>query len=158
MGWDEFYRRRDALDTAVDAALERDELVVPDLFDGPDELLLALHHRWALRLASRVELATLDAGADPVDAVGAAWRETAAADPALRRVLDEHADRPALRAAALAERRMLATATGLADPSDGPDEQAAVGAAFLALVRSGPQRTVRRNPVERLLRRLVPTA
>lgn len=154
MGWDEFYRRRDALDSV----LERDELVVPDLFGGPDELLLALHHRWALRLAGRVELATLAADADRVDAVGAAWRATAAADPVLRRVLDEHADRPALRAVTVAEQRMLATAAGLADPHDTPQERAAVGAAFLALVRSGPQRTVRRNPVERLLRRLAPTA
>ncbi|HEY0448536.1 hypothetical protein [Actinophytocola sp.] len=154
MGWNDFYRRRDALDSV----LEQDELVVPDLFDGPDELLLALHHRWSLRLASRVELATLDADADPVDAVGAAWRETAAADPALRRVLDTHADRPALRGVIMAEQRMLATAAGLADPADGPDEQAAVGAAFLALVRNGPRQASGRNPVERLLRRLVPSA
>lgn len=155
MGWDEFYRRRDAIDTAIDTALERDELVVPDLFDGPDELLAALHHRWAQRLAGRVEVAMLDADRiDPVDAVGAAWRETAAADPALRRVLDDHADHPALRAVTLTEQRMLATAAGLADPGDTPDERAAVGAAFLALVRSTPP--ARPNRVERLLRRLAP--
>jgi hypothetical protein len=157
MGWDDYYRRRDALDRVV----ERGELDVPDLFDGPDELLLALHHRWSLRLAGRVELATLDG--DPVDAVGAAWRATAAAEPALRRLLDEHADRPALRAVTMAEHRMLAAAAGLAEPGDGPDSRAAVGAAFVALVRTGPrhvrpQRTVRRNPVERLLRKLTPSA
>jgi hypothetical protein len=155
MGWDDFYRRRDALDSVL-ASYEPGALDVPDLFDGPDELLLALHHRWSLRLAGRVELATLSD--DPVEAVGAAWRETAAADPALRRLLDEHADRPALRGATLAERRMLATAARLAEPGDDPDEQAAVGAAFVALVRNSPQRTIRRNPVERLLRKLVPSA
>lgn len=155
MGWDDFYRRRDALDSVL-ASYEPGVLDVPDVFDGPDELLLALHHRWSLRLAGRVELATLSG--DPVEAVGAAWRETAAADPALRRLLDEHADRPALRGVTLAEQRMLATAARLAEPGADPDEQAAVGAAFVALVRNSPQRTVRCNPVERLLRKLVPSA
>ncbi len=139
MGWDDFYRRRDALDAVV----ERGELVVPDVFHGPGELLLALHHRWSLRLAGRVELAT--PAEDPVDAVGAAWRETAVANPGLRRLLDEHADHPALREVTMAEQRMLATAAGLTEPGDGPAERAAVGAAFTALLRNGP----RRGPVER---------
>src|SRR5262245_28457821 len=106
MGWNDFYRRRDALDGVV----ERGELVVPDGFDGPDEVLLALHHRWSLRLAGRVELASL--AEDPIDAVGAAWRETTAANAGLRHLLDEHADDPVLRDVTLAEQRMLATATG----------------------------------------------
>jgi hypothetical protein len=152
MGWDEFYRRRDALDRVV----ERGTLEAPDDLGGPDELLLALHHRWSLRLAGRVELAELDG--DPVEAVGAAWRAAAVADPALRHLLDEYADRPALRSVIEAEQRMLARAAGLAGPGDGPDEQAAVGAALLALVRSGPQRTVECGRVERLLRKLVPSA
>ncbi len=154
MGWSDYYRRRDALDGVI----ERGELVVPDGFDGPGELLAALHHRWSTRLAGRVELAALDADRDPVDAVGAAWRETAAQNPALRHLLDEHADHPALREVTRAEQRALAAATGLAGPADGPAEQAAVGAAFLALVRGGPRPAVRRNPVERLLRRLAPSA
>lgn len=157
MGWHDYYRRRDALDKV----LEQEELTVPDGFTGPDEVLLAVHHRWSLRLASRVELATLAAERDPeldlVDAVRTAWRETAAADPALRRLLDAHADRPALRQVVTAEQRMLATAAGLTATDDGPDTKAAVGAAIVALARTGPPAT-RHNPVERLLRRLAPSA
>lgn len=148
MGWDDFYRRRAAMDAylAADGALP-----VPEPFDDLDELLLALHYRWSLRLASRIELSTLDSTADLVDAVSAAWRENAAADPALRRVLDANAERPALREAIRTEQRLVATTAGLTDPEDGPAEAAAVGAAFLTLLRSKPPR---RN----LFRRLVPSA
>lgn len=149
MGWDEYYHRRDALNGVI----ERGELSVPDPFEGPTEVLLALHHRWSLQLAGRVELAaTAD---DPVDAVGDAWREAAAANPALLRLIDEHAGHPALRALIRAEHRMLAGAAGLTGPGDGRLEQAALGAAFVALLRNGPRE--RRNPVERLLRKLVPS-
>jgi hypothetical protein len=50
---------------------------------------------------------------------------------------------------------MLARAAGLAGPEDGRLEQAALGAAFVALLRNRPQE--RRSPVERFLRRLVPS-
>ncbi|HEV7647963.1 MAG TPA: hypothetical protein VGP26_07375 [Actinophytocola sp.] len=151
MGWDEYYRRRDALNSVI----ERGELFVPDPFAGPTEVLLALHHRWSLQLAGRVELATDsgDPADDPADAVGAAWRAAAAANPALLRLLDEHADHPPLRALIRAEQRMLARAAGLTGPEDGRLEQAALGAAFVTLQRNGP----RRNPVERFLRKLVPS-
>jgi len=156
MGWHEYYERQAALDAVV-----ANGLTVPPGFTGEDEVLRALRHRWSLRLAGRVELATHEIerdGLDPVDAVAAAWRATAEADADLRRLLDDHAEHPALRAGALDEQAMLARAAGLTDPDDGPAEQAAVGAAFLALLRSGPRRPARRNPVERLLRRLVPSA
>lgn len=149
MGWDEYYRRRDALNGVI----ERGELSVPEPFTGPTEVLLALHHRWSLQLVGRVELAA--AADDPVDAVGAAWREAAAANPALLALLDEYTDHPPLRALIRAEQRMLARAAGLTGPEDGRLEQAALGAAFVALLRNGPQE--RRNPVERLLRKLVPS-
>jgi hypothetical protein len=143
MGWNDFYRRRDALN----GVLERGELSVPDPFGGPTEVLLALHHRWSLQLAGRVELAASED--DPVDAVGAAWRAAAVANPRLRRILDEYANHPTLRAATRAEHRMLAHAAGLTGPDDGPADQDAVGAAFVALLRNGPTR--------RQLRRLVPS-
>ena len=150
MGWDEHYRRRDALNGVI----ERAELSVPDPFEGPTEVLLALHHRWSLQLVGRIELAA--AADDPVDAVGAAWREAAAANPALLALLDEHAGHPALRALIRAEHRALARAAGLTGPGDGRMEQAAIGAAFVALLRNGPQE--RCNPMERFLRRLVPSS
>jgi hypothetical protein len=144
MGWNDFYRRRDALNGVI----ERGELSVPDPFDGPTEVLLALHHRWSLQLDGRVELAATEDD-DPVDAVGAAWRAAAAANPGLRRLLDEYADHPALGAVTREEHRLLAHAAGLTSPGDGRTEQAAVGAAFVALLRNGPTR--------RQLRKLVPS-
>jgi hypothetical protein len=150
MGWHEYYLRRDALDAVVEGGF-----TVPPGFSGPDEVLQALHHRWTMRLTGRLELALHDSAdaTDAVDAVGTAWLETVEVDPALRRLLDEHADHPALRAVTRAEHRMLARSAGLTDAGDDPDEQAAIGAAFAALLRTGP-----RNPVRRLLRRLAPSA
>lgn len=152
MGWHEFYQRRDALDRVV-----AEGLTVPDGFTGEDEVLLALQYRWSLRLTGRVEAAIeaarRDPGLDLVDAVGEAWRATVDHDPDLRRLLDEHAGHPALRPAVRDEQALLAGAAGLTDPTDGPAEQAAVGAAFVALLRAP-----RRGRVHRLLRRLAPTA
>jgi hypothetical protein len=152
MGWNDFYRRRDALNSVIESG----ELTAPDPFDGPTEVLLALHHRWSLQLAGRVELAgEIDPDeADQVDAVGTAWRAAAAANPGLRRLLDEHANHPALRGVTRTEHRMLANAAGLTGPDDGRVEQDRVGAAFVALLRNGPPR---RTPVERLLGKLVPS-
>ncbi|MGH3881495.1 MAG: hypothetical protein ACRDSK_31100 [Actinophytocola sp.] len=144
MGWADYYRRRDALNSVI----ERGELAITDEFTSTGELLQALHHRWSLRLAGRVELASL--AENQLAAVGAAWREAAGENLDLRRLLDEHADHPALREVTLAERRMIATAAGLADPQDGADEQAGAGAAFVAMLRNGSQR-------RRFLRRLVPS-
>lgn len=158
MGWHDFYRRRDALDRAV----ARGELDTGDVFANEQDLLLALHHRWALRLAARVELATLEADRDPaadrVDAVGAAWRRTAEENADLRRLLDDHAHDPALRQVTMAEHRLLAHAAGLTEAGDSAEEAASIGSAFLVLQRSAPARQAPRNPVERLFRRLVPAS
>ena len=153
MGWQDFYARRDALNAAV----EQGELRTSTAFPDTSELLLALHHRWTQRLTARVELAELDHD-DHVDAVGTAWRRTATDNPGLRALLDVHAEDPALRPLADAEHRMLARAAGLTEPGDSPAEEASIGAAFVALQRTAPDPSPRRNPVERLLRRLVPSA
>jgi hypothetical protein len=72
--------------------------------------------------------------------------------------LDEHADHPALRSLIEAEHRMLARVAGLTEAGDSDEESAAIGAAFVALQKSAPDERPRRNPVERLLRRLAPSA
>ena len=153
MGWQDFYARRDALNEAV----EQGELRTSKPFPTEQELLLALHHRWTQRLAARVELAELET-TDPVDSVGAAWRRTAEDNPDLRALLDRYADTATLRPLVEAEHRMLASAAGLTEPADSPSEKASIGAAFIALQRTSPDRVPRRNPVERLLRRLVTSA
>lgn len=153
MGWQEFYRRRDALNAAV----EQGELRTSEAFPDERELLLALHHRWTQRLTARLELAELSDG-DPVDAVGAAWRRTAEDNAALRALLDHHATDPALHALIEAEHRTLARAAALSERGDTPSEEAAIGAAFVALQQTAPAGLPRRSPVERLFRRLVPSA
>jgi hypothetical protein len=155
MGWPEFYARRDALNAALARAAEG--LPFDEGTADRDDLLLGLQHRWSQRLAGRIELAVHEAetnDTDLVDAVGAAWRETAAANPVLRDLLDANAADPVLRPLVAAEQRMLASAAGLTESGDDLRERAAIGAAFLALQRKEP----RRNPVERLLRMLVPSA
>lgn len=156
MGWTDFYERRDALNAALARAAEGLPFEDGSSLDR-DELLRALHHRWSQRLAGRVELAVHEAETrdhDLVDAVGAAWQETAAANPVLRDLVDAHATDPVLRPLVAAEQRMLASVAGLTEPGDDLRERAAIGAAFLALQRKEPHR----NPVERLLRMLVPSA
>jgi hypothetical protein len=153
MGWQDFYRRRDALNAAVEQGVVQPS----DAFPDEGELLLALQYRWAQRLAARIDLSELGT-ADPVDAVGEAWRRTAADNTELRALLDEHSDDPVLRPAIDAEHRMLAQTAGLTEARDSDEEIASIGAAFVALQKSAPERAPRRNPVERLLRRLVPSA
>lgn len=173
MSWQDFYRRRDALDAVEEHARRNPAATLPfaevpgvaEIFASPADLALALHHRWSLKLTGRVGLALADAERDPgidrVDAVAAAWRSTAREFPALRRLLDvaTEAHGAALRPAVEGEQRLLALAAGLADPAEPADEIGRIGAAFLALLRSTPERPARRrNPVEQLLRRLVASA
>ena len=171
MGWNDFYRRRDALDAVLEHAQRTPDSALPyaevpgvaEVFGEPAQLLLALHHKWGLAVTGRVEVALSDAernpAIDPVDAVASAWRAAAAENPVLRRLLDAGAGEPAMRAALDGEQRMLALCAGLAEPHETNDEITRVGAAYLALVRSAPHRPARRrNPVERLIRRLVASA
>ncbi len=153
MGWQDFYRRRDALNAAV----AQGELRPSRAFPATDDLLTALHHRWSQRLMSRVELAFLTTD-DPVDATASAWRETAADNAELLALLDQHKSAAVLRPLIEAEHRMLAHAAGLTEPGDSAVEAASIGAAFVALQRSAPTHPERRNPVERLIRRLVASA
>jgi hypothetical protein len=172
MSWSDFYRRRDAMDAVLEHARRDPEAMLPfaevpevaEIFAGPEELLLALHYRWTMRLTGRVSLAQAEAELDPridrVDAVAAAWRATAAEFPVLRGLLDANAglSGAVLRPAVEGEQRMLALAAGLAEPHESPQEITRIGATFLALLRSTPDRQARRrNPVE-LLRRLVASA
>ena len=134
MGWNDFYRRRDALD----AVLRRDPAGPLEFdrtaFETADELLLALHHRWLQQLTGRLGVALADTD-DRVETVLRTWRVLAAEQPALRGVLDAHlADGEAVER----EERLLALTSGLADLSEPAAEVTRIGAAFLALIRSEP--------------------
>lgn len=170
MSWEDFYRRRDAIDAVRAYARKHDTTTlpfdeiddVPAVFADRDELALALQYKWSQALQGRVTVALSDAeraqDTDHVEAVAAAWRTTAARLPELRTLLDRHlpdANRD-FRAAVAAEQRMIAHAAGLAEIGEPADETARIGAAFIGLVRTTPKQPIRRgNPVEQLLRRLV---
>ncbi|HEU5473941.1 MAG TPA: hypothetical protein VFV67_25120 [Actinophytocola sp.] len=123
MSWADHYRRRDALNAVLDRAGQEPDGPLPfdetcaEVFGGRTELLLALHYKWLLALTGRLGVALSDAGpgADPVDAVAAAWRAGAADHVVLRRLIDRFADEadPAVAAALAGERRLLAVAAGL---------------------------------------------
>ncbi|MCP3801827.1 hypothetical protein NLX83_21410 [Allokutzneria sp. A3M-2-11 16] len=157
MSWEDFYRRRDALDAAVTAACARSDALLPAVAEIED-VPAALHYRWMLLLTSRVDLALLEAertGGDRVEAVSSAWHRTAETEPALRRVLDAN---PVPDASLARERRMLALAAGLAEAGDSSEDIDRIGAAFLGLVRNAPKPVARHSPLSGLLRKLALSA
>ncbi|MET0238214.1 MAG: hypothetical protein ABW224_26470 [Kibdelosporangium sp.] len=173
MSWTDYYERRDALDSVLVRA-ERDPagpLPYSRMFDGPADLLLALHYRWTLKLTGNLGRvlaeAERDESLDLVDAVSGAWQRTITANLTLHAVLDAHAGRyEALLPQLQAEQRTLALAAGLAEPHEPAEEITRVGAAFMALLRtahepvqdSARKPVRRRGPVGQLIRRLVASA
>ncbi|HEX5861286.1 MAG TPA: hypothetical protein VFY58_05560 [Nocardioides sp.] len=139
--WQTYHRRAGALRQVI-ADLDRsgsstppwdDELAA--LFDGPDDLLVALHDLWSRRLAARVDLALEIDEHGPEESVALAWREVADELSGVRRVLDQHGDNPALQRSGRQEHRMLAVSAGLATIGDPASRSAAVGARLVARIR-----------------------
>jgi hypothetical protein len=174
MGWNDFYQRREAIELVLrqaarnpesELAFEEIPAVVREFADR-EELLLAMQHKWMQMLTGKVAVALDEAEHDPridgVEALARSWRDLAAEQPVLRRVLDVHTAEAgdALHAAVGREHRMVALAAGLADPFEPVDEVTRIGSAFVSLIRGTSQETVsrRRNPVERLISRLIPSA
>ena len=165
MSWGDYYQRRDAIDRVLAHAGRNAHLpdVVPDMFDGREELALALQYRWSQALNGRIAVALVDTehqpDSDHLESVASAWRATARLHPELRALLDDYTPESGatFREAQRAEQRMLALAAGLADAHEPRDEITRVGAAFLALIREtreGPTST-RTCVVDQLFRRLV---
>ncbi|MBB4685180.1 hypothetical protein [Amycolatopsis jiangsuensis] len=175
MSWNDFYRRREILDSAVRHArrapaepLELGRIPgATEVFGTEEALLLALHHQWSRRLGGHLrtefaapEDATADGAGDQVDAVSRAWRRALEGHETLRELLDGAVERcPALVPLHEAELRMLAITAGLVDPGEPRAEVTKVGHAFGALLRAGDARPVRRrSPIGHLRRLLAPTA
>ncbi|MBB5959852.1 hypothetical protein FHS29_006474 [Saccharothrix tamanrassetensis] len=138
MGWTDFYRRRDALDAVLRAAAGNPAAPLTcdrDLFADEAELLLALHYRWMQQLTGRLGAALQDSEDDRVEVVTRTWRALAAEQPVLRAVLDEHLTSTE---AVEREQRLLALTAGLAELSEPSATISRVGAAFAALIRTGP--------------------
>ncbi|NKQ58461.1 hypothetical protein HFP15_36995 [Amycolatopsis sp. K13G38] len=168
MSWNDYYRRRDVMETVLRLAARDPEGPLPfaevsgarEAFGSEEQLLLALHYKWTQVLSGhlRAELLGED---DHVDAVTRAWRAAVRGNRALRAVLDANLDRsPALRPVHEAEVRMLAIAAGLAEAGEPTAEVTKVGAAFSTLLRQRPEprRGRTRGPVGQLLKMLAPSA
>ncbi|GAA1239186.1 hypothetical protein GCM10009676_24760 [Prauserella halophila] len=177
MSWNDYYRRRDILDTILRRARRNPgtPLHLSDIPDAIDEfgteenLLLALHYRWQQALSGRLraevggpeDSADLPGGrdADHVEAVSRAWRKTSSDHATLRAVLDAHLDdHSALRRAHEAQLRMLAVTAGLAEPGEPADEVTQIGNTLVGLIRTRASElgAPPRNPVSQLLRKLAP--
>lgn len=104
-------------------------------FADQDELLQALQGIWSRRLNGRIDLALETDDQDLAVSVGHAWMLTALDLPGVRRVLDEHAERPALQPHFRIEHRAMAVAAGLATFDDPGPVSARIGARFVASLR-----------------------
>ena len=140
--WDTFHRRAAAIRAVVedlDAAATTDPRWTDELaevFDGPDDVLVALHDVWSRRITARVEMA-LDLGEDlPAESVENAWFEVAAELPGVRRVLDAHAQDEVLQQLDRHEHRLLAIAAGMVSPSDSLEYAARVGHRLVTNIRA----------------------
>ncbi|MDA3626875.1 hypothetical protein OU415_15625 [Saccharopolyspora sp. WRP15-2] len=145
MSWNDFHQRQSAIATVLGNARQNPDQaldLVPAPFTDTTELLRALQYKWTQQLTGRIDVALAEtddaADGDRIQAVTEAWRRTAEANPALRDLLDRHQANPVLRHDAAREHRMLALATGLAEPAEPDAEIARVGKAFLQLIRATP--------------------
>ena len=141
IAWDTYHRRATALRRVI-TDLDRsgsstlpwnDELA--DVFDDPDDLLVALHDVWTRRLAARVDLALEIDEHEAGESVALAWREVADELSGVRRVLDRQQDNPVLGHSGRQEHRLLAVAAGHATISDPLSRSAAAGERLVARIR-----------------------
>jgi len=140
--WDTFHRRAAAIRAVVEdldattATEPRWTHELAEVFDGPDDVLVALHDVWTRRVTARVEMA-LDLGQDlPAESVENAWFEVAAELPGVRRVLDAHADDELLQRLEQHEHRLLAVAAGMVSPSDSLEYAARAGRRLITNIRA----------------------
>ena len=105
------------------------------VFRDRDDLLQGLHELWSRRLHGRIDLALETDDHELDESVSRAWIETVDDLPGVRRVLDEHADEPALRQLERTQLRAVAVAAGLATFSDPIAHSATAGAQFIASLR-----------------------
>ena len=122
------------------------------VFRDRDDLLQGLHELWSRRLHGRIDLALETDDHELCESVARAWIETVDDLPGVRRVLDDHADEPALRQLERTQLRAVAVAAGLATFGDPIAHSATAGAQFVASLR-GRTPDWRKKPS--LLRRMM---
>jgi len=126
------------------------------VFRDREDLLQALHELWSRRLHGRIDVALETDDHLLEESVARAWLETVDDLPGVRRVLDEHADEPALRQLERTQHRAVAVAAGLATFADPIAHSATAGAHFVQSLRGRTPYWLRRPSfVRRLLNALV---
>ena len=131
MSWQTYRQRRQALDDVLGDLKSLDQRASAD----QAELLGFAHQRWHNHLSTHVD-AALDTVDEPAHAVAMAYRNAAMGLPAVRRLLDNHADHPAVVRAEQRELALVARAAALV-PLDASDDAAAeAGRAFRAGLRT----------------------
>jgi hypothetical protein len=123
MNWVDHCRRRAAIDAVLDYARQHPTAGLPydtvpaatQVFADRRQLLLALQYDWSQALWARIELLSLaargPARTDARELGRQAWRECAAANPVLRRLLDD--GREQLGAATRRESDLLVSELGV---------------------------------------------
>lgn len=138
--WENYHRRATALREIVARLDDGADLafgpVEHQVFTDRADLLRALHDLWTRRVETRVDIALELGHHSREQGVARAWREVAAELPGVRRILDDHADDPALRAHEQHEHRLLAVAAGHASLDDPIAHSSAAGARFVAALRA----------------------
>lgn len=170
MSWNDFYQRQQDLHAVIEHARLNPEAPlapVPHSFADTGELLAALQYTWNQRLIGRIEVAVHEVAGEPqhdrIQAVTEAWRETEAANPALRALLDRRISLrpgPEEQRALRTERRMLAVHSGLAGEEETEATTNRIGDAFYHLLRATtPEPAARRSQpcVLAALRGLIPS-
>lgn len=148
MTWTSHHNRGEVLrtvmeiaDRRLDGRLPMDADGVAQNFEDDLSLLAALQLRWHTRLAGQIERNLMSQPMDLEASVILAWRQTAAAMPGVRVILDHYADHPttpemaqALTAGATKEHQLLAMMAGRASQID--ETCARVGAGIASKART----------------------
>lgn len=85
-------------------------------FRDIDDLLHSVQQRWFTSLTASIDLAIEQGGGDLLDDVRGAYADAVRRHPGLRRVIDDHADHPALVDAIRREHALLARAAAVGHP------------------------------------------
>ena len=102
--WDSYHHRAALVRRVTEVADRRRDGLLPwaevrgiaEVFPEPEDLLLALHGRWATALLARLDEVLEQTAADPRTAVVTALRDLAWDMPGTAAILDAHADNPRL--------------------------------------------------------------
>jgi hypothetical protein len=133
--WDQLHARNDVINHVIMRAEQghtrldgwTDLHPVWDHFDDAGHLLRDLQQRWFHSLAANIDNALESGEGTLADDVRRAYRTAAAGHVGLRRILDAHADHPALQPLVRREHALIAGAAGVASVDEVLQDHAVPG-------------------------------